>query len=89
MTLRCPECRSRRTTFKAMAIHIAAKQHRLCNCGGYHFEHRPGSPLCERNPFAAFHAARRDPEAQGDFVQLLADCAYDAPPNPSRAPCPF
>lgn len=34
--LRCPECRSRRTTYKSMQLHIKASGHKLCTCGGYH-----------------------------------------------------
>jgi len=25
---------------------------RTCGCSGYHYPHRPGSPLCEHNPRA-------------------------------------
>ena len=58
--LRCPVCRSRRTTFVSMVRHQKATGHDgPCNCGGYHYPHRAGSPCCEANPYVRTHVAER------------------------------
>ena len=40
-----------------MMAHVKASGHKLCDCGGYHFPHREGSPCCHSNPMSALHAA--------------------------------
>ena len=72
MTLRCPQCRTRRTTYAAMQDHIRASGHQLCQCGGYHYPHRPESTYCERNPSAPYwHAARAGAtEAELDDMEM-------------------
>ena len=69
--LRCPECRSRRTTYTSMQRHINASGHKLCQCGGYPYPHRPGSPYCEQNPMAPALAASRAGESD-EAVQEIA-----------------
>ena len=49
MTVRCPECRTRRATFTSMLKHVAETGHKVCDCGqGRHYPHRPGSAGCVR-----------------------------------------
>lgn len=36
-----PLCRVRR---------LEKPNQRACGCGGYHYPHRSGSPLCDKNP---------------------------------------
>ena len=81
--LRCPECRSRRTTFKAMQLHIKASGHKLCGCGGYHYPHRPGSPYCEKNPDSERLRAIRGGADDGEIAFLglaLKKCDQLEPP---------
>lgn len=71
--LRCPGCRTRFALFTSLKKHIDATGHALCDCGGYHFKHRPGSPLCKKNPMAPYnHAA-----AQGASIEELEDIEMD------------
>ena len=70
--LRCPECRSRRATFTSMTAHIKASGHKFCDCSGYHFRHRPGSPYCESNPMCTYNRADRAGASEKDLAELLA-----------------
>lgn len=74
--LRCPACRTRRTTYAAMQEHIKASGHKLCTCGGYHFAHRPGSPFCEQNPHAGYYHALRAGEPDEVLLEILVDMAW-------------
>ena len=80
--LRCPECRSRRTTFKAMQAHIKATGHKLCHCGGYHYAHRPMSPFCEANPKAGYHHAHRHGADSETLWDVLLDMVLNTPGRP-------
>lgn len=58
--IRCGSCRTRRAGIGMFTRHLV--QHpecRPCNCGGYHFPHRRGSPCCEAHPYAPANAAAR------------------------------
>jgi len=77
--LRCPVCRSRRSTFSLMQKHIAASAHTLCNCGGYHFAHRPGSACCDLNPSSVYLQASRAGASDDDLMEIAADLALNAP----------
>ena len=58
MTVRCPECRTRRATFVAMLRHVSATGHKVCDCGhGRHYPHRPGSAGCVRELVCDFTGA--------------------------------
>ena len=82
--LRCPECRSRRTTYKSMQAHIAASGHALCSCGGYHYPHRPGSPYCEHNPLApALHASRAGASSE-EVLDIAIEIALDGKGKPLK-----
>ena len=80
--LRCPECRSRRTTYQAMQQHIKLTGHKLCGCGGYHYPHRPGSPFCESNPRSAYYLALRASEPDEVLLEILVDTAFTLPGKP-------
>jgi hypothetical protein len=82
MTLRCPECRSRRATYQSMQLHIKATGHKLCTCGGYHYAHRPGSPFCEQNPRCAYYHALRASEPDEVLLEILVDMAWSLPGKP-------
>lgn len=79
MTLRCPECRTRRTTYAAMRRHIVRTSHAHCNCAGYHFAHRPGSPCCEHNRDADVHRAIRSGDTEA-WILLPVVRGGDEPP---------
>lgn len=68
---RCPECRTRRSTIPLLSAHLMASGHTLCNCGGYHYAHRPGSPCSIRNPLSALWIAMR----QGEGPEVLQEVA--------------
>jgi len=74
--LRCPECRSRRTTFKSMLQHIRASGHKLCQCGGYHYPHRPGSPFCDANPMAPALRASREGASDEEVYEIVVALAW-------------
>jgi hypothetical protein len=82
--LRCPGCRTRRATFASMLLHIRATGHDLCNCGGFHFKHRPGSSCCERNPWAALCQAKRAGAPLNEQLDIAADLAVDLPGKPMK-----
>lgn len=52
--------------------HVQATGHKLCLCGGYHYAHRPGSPLCAYNPLSALLLADRDGADESDLIR----CAH-------------
>lgn len=53
-----------------MAAHVATSGHALCKCGGYHFAHRPGSPMCESNPICDLWRAMRQGEEMGVLREI-------------------
>lgn len=62
--LRCPQCRTRRTSGHAMALHRLKCIRPLCTCEGVPFEgglaaHRPGTVGCDQHPMAGLHRAER------------------------------
>lgn len=86
MTLRCPECRTRRATYASMARHIAASNHKLCHCGGYWHPHRHKSPCCEGNPRATVYRAIREGY---EPLTAIAEWAWDTPCSDHSPICPF
>jgi len=92
---RCPECRSRRATFKSLLAHVQESGHKLCYCSagphGYHYPHRPGSPCCIHHPKVDANLiwrAYRHTENEEDRLELLVSFAWDVPGTPSTE-CPF
>lgn len=80
--LRCPECRSRRTTYQSMLAHLAKTGHKACKCGGYHYAHRPGSPYCEVNPNAAYYHAWRAGADQSVLDEIMMHIAWETKGKP-------
>lgn len=85
---RCPDCRTRRRSLIDMQRHVRATGHRLCRCGGYHFEHRPGSRCCERNPMSPVHILARYVDDEDLLLEIAIECALAAPPRAMKR-CPF
>jgi hypothetical protein len=86
--LRCPNCRTRRTDPHAMVLHQLRCRQVDCTCGGYHFKHRQGSPLCVGNPWGDLNAAR----ARGETPEVLEDIFFDtvlSKPAQRATACPF
>ena len=84
MTLRCPACRTRRATYLSMQKHVADSGHALCDCGGYHYAHRPFSKFCKQNPMSDVWVAYRD-GASVDVAQDIAiEIAFTRPGRPIR-----
>lgn len=93
MTLRCPACRTRRSTYAAMQAHIQQTGHRLCQCGGPAFtgglaKHRPGSPCCIHHPDHPLDLARRYGATPDDLVDVLIEMSLDRMGRVT-AECPF
>jgi hypothetical protein len=86
--LRCPNCRTRRTDPHAMVLHMLTCKQRDCTCGGYHFKHRWGSPLCVGNDLSDVRLAARQGEPDEVLEEILIDIAFDKPGQRS-AVCPF
>ncbi len=80
MILRCPDCRTRRTTRGLFTRHVRETGHKLCRCGGYHYQHRPGSPLCAYNPLSALRLADRDGAALIDMLRKHYPGIVGVPP---------
>jgi len=66
---RCPECRTRRKDYGLFTKHIRDTGHGLCQCGGYHYSHRKGSPFCEANPLSPIRMADRYGATETDLVR--------------------
>lgn len=77
--LRCPGCRSRRSTYKALQQHLKLTGHKLCTCGGYHYAHRPGSPYCHGNPLSVLREAWRRDEPEEVLLMIAASIVDDSP----------
>lgn len=92
MTLRCVECRTRRTTYAAMQDHYAKTGHKLCNCSGLHYAHRPGTKFCNHHPMAGLHHAMRCAELTDEEIQDIAlDLIWEFDPSKRKYhnDCPF
>lgn len=75
MTLRCPECRTRRKDKLSLFRHLVASQHKTCDCAGYHFPHRPGAPCCEQARYPTMNRARRAGAPPEDVLEAFLDDA--------------
>lgn len=76
---RCPECRTRRVSFKSLLVHIAKSGHKVCNCGGYHYAHRPMSPFCEKHPMQELHEAIRRGADKAELLDVEIECMLNKP----------
>lgn len=62
----------------------------LCTCCGYHYAHRPGSPMCEDNPFFRFNRARREGLSEEEVTDAFLDDIFLNNHKPSKdQTCPF
>lgn len=90
---RCPECRTRRRDHGLFTQHLRESGHKVCRCGGYHFEHRPGSPFCEHNPMSAAQLASRYGASDAEVAEIVLDLSLATRPKTHRtrrpAACPF
>lgn len=76
MTVRCNTCGTRRATFSSLLRHKAASGHgKNCNCGGYHFPHRPGSACCDAAPYPTLRRAQRAGATGDDLTDAFLDDA--------------
>lgn len=90
MLFRCPECRTRRKDYGLFTRHLQTSGHRICNCGGYHYQHRPGSPFCERNPWSDYRAAERRGEDADVLLEIRIDKVWSGQSlQPGGAEPPF
>jgi len=88
--LRCDICRTRRSSFMALLVHRKAHPEcKPCECGGYHFKHRPGSPYCYKNPNAELRHALRACEDDEAIIDTLIEWALDGKGVATNGPCPF
>lgn len=85
---RCPDCRTRRTSFVHLLRHQREHKHGVCRCIGYHYPHRPGSKCCDLHPQAVVHRARREGLVGEVLRELMLDAALDNKGRPSVV-CPF
>lgn len=61
-----------------MVLHRLVCVRPLCNCGGYHYKHRPGSPYCILNERGDLRQAMRYVDTIDEQIQVLADWAWDS-----------
>lgn len=88
MLFRCPSCRTRRRDYGLFTQHLKQTGHALCKCGGYHYQHRPGSPFCELNPMSEVLIASRNGEPDHVLREIAEYCAWNRPGKVMKA-CPF
>ncbi len=88
MLFRCPECRTRRRDYGLFTQHLKTTGHALCTCGGYHYAHRKGSPLCTANPMSDVLLASRYGVPDSELIDIAAWCAFTKPGKAATA-CPF
>jgi hypothetical protein len=69
---RCPQCRTRRTSWVSMLKHMADKDHRAHHCAGYWFPHRCGGGACEESPKAEYYSLLRQGASKAEAEQTLA-----------------
>lgn len=86
---RCPACRIRRTDWLSLQAHCRNSGHALCQCGGYHYAHRPGSPYCVHNPWSDLRHADRAGENAATLLDIAAHIAFDNPGQAAGSSCPF
>ncbi|AVS68161.1 hypothetical protein C8245_23080 [Paracidovorax avenae] len=90
---RCPECRTRRRDYGLFTQHLRDSGHKLCDCGGYHYRHRPDSPYCHRNPYSVALEASRfgtsDAEVEAIALEIQRSIASTLPSRRRRPTDPL
>jgi len=82
VTVRCPACRTRRTTFTALLAHLEKSEHVVCKCGGYHYPHRPGSRFCDQNPMSDVWRASHSGASDEELQEIQTEIAYEKKGRP-------
>lgn len=77
MLFRCPDCRTRRKDWKLFTRHLRESGHSLCKCGGYNYQHRPGSPYCVSNPWSEYLDAERRGESPDVLAEIRLELAWN------------
>lgn len=54
----------------ALLSHVDKTGHKLCNCIGYKYEHRPGSKLCDSNPYSGAWRASKHGATDEEFKEI-------------------
>jgi hypothetical protein len=67
-----------------MQRHIKASGHKLCNCGGYHYAHRPFSPFCYSNPMAPALHASRGGASDEEVFEIMLEIVWSTPGRPLK-----
>lgn len=62
-----------------MQAHLTATGHAACWCGGYHYKHRPGSPLCISNPLSPVREVARQTDNDTDIIRVARGVVADHP----------
>lgn len=62
-----------------MRDHLRSSGHKPCRCGGYHYQHRPGSPYCELNPLSLLRHVLRSEDDDDAITGLAATIKDDRP----------
>jgi hypothetical protein len=62
-----------------MIAHVRDSGHRACDCGGYHYKHRPGSPYCHSNPLSLLRHVLRSEEDDAAITGLAANITQERP----------
>jgi len=92
MTVRCPQCGTRRSTRALLLAHMTKHSHTPCRCGGYHFPHRRYSPLCVFNSQSVvLDLLRQGCEDEETLLSAAAESAFMSAGRPvlPRSPIPF
>lgn len=60
-----------------MITHQAQAGHRVCECGGYDYPHRPLSPYCHRHPHSSLlHALRLGDMTAEEIQDVVEELAW-------------
>lgn len=62
--------------------HLRTSGHAFCDCGGYHYRHRPGSPYCKSNPMSVVQHALREGATDEQARDLEMDVVFELPGKP-------
>lgn len=66
-----------------------ARRVKPCNCSGYNFPHRVGSPCCEKNQHCMTNRAKREGLVGDDLLEAIAEDAWGSEKKPWGEDPPF